>query len=256
MSLVNSLKNSGLSDKEARVYLAMLELGPAPVLEIAAKAGVNRPTAYLQIESLKKKGLASTQKKGKKDLYIAESPDQLEKVVEQEAKEIEERKEEIKKILPELEAIFNLTGDKPVVRYFEGPDGLKKLLDEFLKARDKKLYIISSYDLVDTKIPTRIWSDYSAGRIAKKIQVQVLYAHTGGQALITTDPAKFREVRFIDAKKFPFTADITIFDDKVAVASLLSGKMGGAIIIDKNIAESFKALFGLIWPQGSEKPNE
>lgn len=42
MSLVNHLKNAGLADKEAKVYLAMLELGPSPVLPIAAKAGVNR----------------------------------------------------------------------------------------------------------------------------------------------------------------------------------------------------------------------
>ena len=49
MSLVTHLKNIGLGDKAAKVYLAMLELGPASVLEIAAKASVNRPTTYLQI---------------------------------------------------------------------------------------------------------------------------------------------------------------------------------------------------------------
>ena len=64
--MLTQLKHIGLSENEAKVYLAMLELGPSPVLEIAAKAGINRPTAYAQIESLKKMGLVSMQTKGKK----------------------------------------------------------------------------------------------------------------------------------------------------------------------------------------------
>ena len=251
MSLVNNLKNAGLGDKEAKVYLAMLELGPAPVLEIAAKAGVNRPTAYLQIESLKKMGLVSTQKKGKKDLYIAESPDQLNSVLSKEEKLIGNRKEELKKILPELESVFNQTGDKPVVRYFEGKEGLKKILNEFLKAKDKKIYLISSYNLVYDKMPTDLWSDYSAKRLEKKIFVKAIFSHSGGEAR-TSDPAKFREIRFIDAHKFPFNADVSIFDDKVAISSVISGKLGGTIVTDKNIADSFMAIFNLLWPLGSE----
>jgi amidophosphoribosyltransferase len=57
--MIKNLKNLGLSDNEAKVYLSMLELGPSSVLEISAKAGVNRPTTYVQIETLKKMGLVS-----------------------------------------------------------------------------------------------------------------------------------------------------------------------------------------------------
>jgi len=57
--MLTQLKHIGLSNNEAKVYLAMLELGPSPVLDIAAKAAINRPTTYVQIELLKKKGLVS-----------------------------------------------------------------------------------------------------------------------------------------------------------------------------------------------------
>src|SRR3989338_1311155 len=105
--LVNQLKNLGLSDNEAKVYLAMLELGPATMLEISAKAGINRPTAYVQVEALKKLGLVSTQTKGKKQLFMAESPDQLESIMESKRTELEQKKGELGKILPELLALFN-----------------------------------------------------------------------------------------------------------------------------------------------------
>src|SRR3989344_8581990 len=100
--MLKQLTSLGLSDNEAKVYMAMLELGSATVLEISAKAGVNRPTTYVQIESLKKMGLVSTQTKGKKQIFIPESPDQLEFMIEREKKEIEVKKEELQKLLPEL----------------------------------------------------------------------------------------------------------------------------------------------------------
>src|SRR3989344_5384738 len=109
MDMLQQLTSLGLSENEAKVYMAMLELGPATVLEISAKAGVNRPTTYVQIESLKKMGLVSTQIKGKKQLFIAESPDQLESVFKQKRKAIEKKKKELHKLLPELTGIFNLS---------------------------------------------------------------------------------------------------------------------------------------------------
>lgn len=121
--MLERLKNIGLSDNEAKVYLVMLELGPSPVVEIARKAEINRPTAYVQIEALKKKGLVSTQMKGKKNLFIAESPEQIEFVIEQEKGEIERKSEDFKKLLPELMSVFNLFDQKPQIRFFEGREG-------------------------------------------------------------------------------------------------------------------------------------
>ena len=97
--ITNQLANLGLSENGAKVYMAMLELGPATVLEISAKAGVNRPTTYFQIEALKKLGLVSSQTKGKKQLFIAEAPEQLDFILDRQKGEIEQKKEELQKIL-------------------------------------------------------------------------------------------------------------------------------------------------------------
>ena len=50
------LENLGLSEKEAEIYLALLELGTGTVVEVAKKSGVKRPTAYLVLDELKKMG--------------------------------------------------------------------------------------------------------------------------------------------------------------------------------------------------------
>jgi len=137
--ITNQLANLGLSENGAKVYTAMLELGPATVMEISAKAGVNRPTTYFQIEALKKMGLVSSQTKGKKQLFIAEAPEQLEFMIDRQRGELDQKKEELKKIMPELEGMFNLAGEKPQVRFFEGKGGLIKMQDELIRVNPKEV---------------------------------------------------------------------------------------------------------------------
>ena len=64
--LISELQKIGFSDKEAAVYLAGLELGQATILEIAKKAKIKRPTAYVIVEGFIERGLASSFEKGKK----------------------------------------------------------------------------------------------------------------------------------------------------------------------------------------------
>src|SRR3989339_405176 len=204
MITTSQLKNLGLSENESKVYLAMLELGPATVLEIAAKALMNRPTVYVQIESLKQRGLVSTQSKGKKQIFIAESPSQLESMLEREQKNLEVKKEELSRMLPDLTTMFNLSDQKPQVRYFEGITGLEKMRDEFLKTKEKILYAITCYDMVRGVFPKTVANkkNYSDRRVEKGIRVKAIYTYSNGPAFSDEDNiARLREVKYIDPKK-------------------------------------------------------
>jgi len=242
--MLNQLKAAGLSDNEAKVYLAMLELGPAPVQEIAAKAGVNRPTAYVQIEALKKKHLASTQTRGKKTFFIAESPETLEALLNKEGAELEARRTELLKAMPELAAAFVMTDEKPVVRYFEGKEGLAKLRQEVLKSKEKLVRSIAKVEDVLATSPNAL-TTHPSERVKHKIHSKLIYT-SDKAAVLPTDKAMLRESKFISAKKLPITFDFTVFDDKVKF-EILRGKSGGIIIQNKDIAQSFKNLFDFIW---------
>lgn len=243
--MINNLKNLGLSDNEAKVYLAMLELGPSSVLEIAAQAKVNRPTAYVQIEALKKMGLASAQTKKGKKLFIAESPTQFEFLLEREEKTVEQKRGELMKILPELQTLFNLGDQKPQVRFFEGKEGLIKMQEEFLKVKNKLILGISSADSIFKTFPDQLES-YSPRRVARGIRAKFIYTSSKGPILKDTDQKFLRESKYVPPERFPFTSDITIFDNKVAI-SATRGRLSGTIIEHDEIAESFRALFNLLW---------
>lgn len=242
--MIPQLKAAGLSDNEAKVYLAMLELGPAPVQEIAAKAAVNRPTAYVQIEALKKKHLASTQTRGKKTFFIAESPENLESLLNKEGMDLESRRAELLKVMPELAASFVLTDEKPVVRYFEGKEGSEKIWQEVLRSKEKILRSITSVETALVTSPDALTA-HPSQRVKRGIQSRLIYTGDKGPVL-PTDKKVLRESKFVPAKKLPITFDFTVFDDKVCF-DILKGKLGGVIIQNKEIAQSFKNLFDFVW---------
>jgi sugar-specific transcriptional regulator TrmB len=242
--MLTELKEIGLSDNEAKVYLAMLELGPASALAIAARARINRPTAYAQIESLKKIGLIALKKKGGKTLYVAEPPEKLDFLISKQRAEVEVRKEKLQRIMPDLMAAFNLTEEAPIVRYFEGMEGWAKVRQEELRTKEKFFRSISPLDTVTIDTPDA-FSKRPAERMERKIYSRIIYTSKKGPVLKRTDKAQMRESKFIPAEKLNLKFDFLVFDDKVVMS--VSKKMGTIIIQNKDIAESFKNLFDFIW---------
>ena len=59
MAIDRVLIDLGLHETEARFYLAALELGQAPVRDVAAKAGISRTNAYDVFERLLEQRLVS-----------------------------------------------------------------------------------------------------------------------------------------------------------------------------------------------------
>ncbi len=243
--MLEQLKQLGLSENEAKVYMAMLELGPSVVVEIARKAGTNRPTTYVQIESLKKKGLISTQAKGKKQLFIAESPDKLELLIESELRTVEGRKSELNNFLPELLNLFNTSGQRPHVKFFEGKEGVLALQKEFLKTDDTPICGITSLDNVFELFP-EYENTYIKKRAQKKIPSRIIYTSRKGPILKELDESSLRESKYIEPDKLPLGVDITILKDKVAIIAL-KGKISGTLIEHKEVADSFRAIFELVW---------
>jgi DNA-binding MarR family transcriptional regulator len=117
--IIETLKNLGFSEKEAAVYLALLQLGPATPYQIAKKAEIKRPTAYVIAENLVEKGLIVHVPGEEKKRYIARSPEAL----------IETKEEGLaaaKALLPKIRSLQKGTIEKPSILYFEGAEGVRQ----------------------------------------------------------------------------------------------------------------------------------
>ena len=246
--LKEQLEKIGLADKEARVFLASLELGSSAVQGIAKKAEINRATTYVIIEKLMKKGLMSSVEKGKKTYFQTEDPKRLLKLLEEQEEGLKRKEEEFKKYLPELETLFNIAEEKPKVRFFEGKEGLIAIREDYFKAKDKN---VLGFFAVDEE--RKIFSDEERKkardeRVERKIKIKLLYTDEKEGAEAKTD---LTMRRYIPKDRFPLSSTFIIYDNKVAIVSL-KGKLIGVIIENKEISNTFKSIFNLAW-EGAEK---
>jgi sugar-specific transcriptional regulator TrmB len=121
------LKKLGLKEKEVKVYLAGLELGPNSIKNIAEKVKIPRPTVYEIVKKLKEKGLFVETKKGKKRLFVAQSPSQILRFLRIKKREIEEKEREFTRIVSILEAKYSR--EKEGIRIFQRKEGKKAIVE-------------------------------------------------------------------------------------------------------------------------------
>lgn len=246
--MLHELKKAGLSDKEAKVYVALLELGKASVQDIAKKSGVNRATTYLMIESLQARGLAYRAQVGKRTHFAANSPEKLLHVLDEKRKRIEDDAEEIKELLPELRALYADSPEKPKIRFYEGKEGIKEILNDMLESGAKEIQEIYTSDYVRTVLKDEEKGEIVRRRVEKGIRVRGIHTRSEGPH---TELPPLSELHYISGDRFPILSDILIYGDRVALFAL-QGKQIGLIIESPALAKTFGTIFELAWI-GSEE---
>ncbi|MFA5935829.1 MAG: helix-turn-helix domain-containing protein [Patescibacteria group bacterium] len=236
----------GFSDKEASVYLAMIELGPSSVQDVAKKAGVNRATTYVMIESLKRRGLMSSVEQGKKILFAAESPEHLLAITRAELDRVDERRRGLEALMPQFMALFNAVEDKPRVRFFEGEEGIvaaREVLGELSKGHDA-CFVFMHYDAAMLKMAEM--DEANRLRLLRTTvqKIRMLYSLDEGTALPQL-PANIM-LRRIPALIQSFRGECNIYDDFVMLADASPRPMA-IIIQSKEFATLLRSMFELAW---------
>ena len=77
MTIIEQLNQLGLNGRQARVYLALLQLGSATAIEIAKYTKYKHPTVYDVLDLLKEKRLITETLSGKRKIFSAPRPGRL-----------------------------------------------------------------------------------------------------------------------------------------------------------------------------------
>ena len=252
--LIQELIHLGLSEKEAAVYLASLELGPAAVQDIAHKAKVNRATTYVMIEALTSRGLISTFVKGKKRYFVPETPERLLSIVRLQRKELEEKEGELAKALPMLLALFNVEGAKPQIRYLEGPEGLETVREIFLSLSGESVQIVPYSDVQSIEELIKGHHEHTRRFVEQKAPYRTLLV-VKKDAPVDVPVLEHGQVHLIPEEKFPIHGEITVRANHVFLYSYKSAVLS-VVIISKEIADAVRALFNLAWEGAAAYPKK
>ena len=244
MRIEESLRSLGLSAKESEVYLALLSLGQTTAYAVAEKSGLKRPTVYVVLDDLRKKGLVLKIPNAKKQVFTAKSPEEF-------FGEAEERLRIAKQSLPELLALTS-GGKKPKTLYFEGLRGIEDIaLYGVERMKDKE--IVGFYAEATDASPEllKIFDDYNERLKRDHITVRgIVPDNPHLKRWRDTDKEYGRNMKIIPAETYSARNSIEIGDTFVRILAFRD--LQGVIIENEAIAETMRQIFEMVWKSREE----
>jgi len=134
----NLLQTLGLPHHSEKVYLTLLEKGEKSLSDLAKITGLYRPAIYRLMPDLLQANLVSVVKKGKRILYVAESPQLLSVLAKEQATDLQA-------VLPEYMNLFLNRTRRPKFTLYQGKEGIKSVF-EYLISTAKKEERIFRYE--------------------------------------------------------------------------------------------------------------
>lgn len=234
------LEDIGLSENQAKVYLAALSLGPSTVQKISQAAEIKRTTVYSVIDSLKSTGLMITQVKGFKNLFVAERPEKLKSI-------LEARKEKFKKYLPEFSALYNLKESGSFLKYYEGLEAVKSIYKDLLReVKPHEDYLVISNSEPWFNLDPLYFQSYIERRAKLNIKIRLLLQDSKIAQEHKRLERNYNEKIKILPKGTSLSISMAIIPNKIMFHQTKPPIL--AIVVEnQNIIQMHRELFEIIW---------
>ncbi len=234
------LREYGLSDKEAAIYLAVLADSGVSIKALSERTHINRTTLYPIVEQLIRRGIIAQFKGSRGARFVASDPRTL-------LQKIENLKRNFTEAMPQFEALEKRSKDSPRVHYYHGKGGyLSVLADTLTSGAGEILYLGSAQKLNEVVSERYIERTYIPTRVANGISFrQLVLDESFSRRLVPKDLDELRTTKFLP-KTSRFSANIAIYGDKVAYFT--SEKELMCVLIQSHeIAEIERHSFDLLW---------
>ena len=242
---LNSLEKIGLTKSEINVYLALLKLGQTTAGPIVDYAKVTRSKIYDILERLKNKGLVSYITKESTKYFSAADPNNIINYLEDKEKEIEEQKNSIKKILPELLLQQTLVEKKNIAEIFIGIRGMQNAFNILINEFDSKepYYAFGAGKGENVKQIQLFFLKLHQQRLKRKVKSKIIFNKSSKGLFKAQEKSKFVQTRYMTGTT---PAAINIYKNFTIIA-ILNQEPITFLIRNKETADSFREYFKVMW---------
>jgi sugar-specific transcriptional regulator TrmB len=240
------LSAANLNPDEASIYETLVTNGSMGAGMLLKKVQIKRGLLYKTLERLKKRDLVIEQIRRGRAVFSATPPDAILRLAEDAAEKAEKNKAAISSALAEMKAKYALATERPVFRFFEGVEGLRKLYEEKLESPAKEYYFVRP---LKAGVYREVFGDWFSYFLKKRSELGVAtHALTPDDPDANHDPAvdKKRVVTRTWTRPSDYTApiEINVSGNRTEIVSF--GKEIFAVAIDnKPIAQAFTELIKL-----------
>ncbi len=239
------LQMAGLSQNEAKIYEALLDLGESSVPQISIKTGIHRRNTYDAMERLVEKGLVFPVFSSGDNHYSAVDPGKLVEI-------LSERQQKIQSALPELEKKYQNRQPPEEAYIYRGFEGQKNVWRDMIRTGETVYAVGAKAAWFDPRIDTATKAFFKEAN-RKKVKFIEIFDHEVPKK-IGNFPNHFPgqlECR-VFPKNYSTNSLINIFGDYVVTytgSSVL--KLDENVIFfvlrSKALADSYRVWFNAMW---------
>jgi sugar-specific transcriptional regulator TrmB len=239
------LIKTGLTKDQAKIYEVLLKSGVMPASKASLEAGLKRGLGYKVIEQLVLLGLVEKIDK-KVALFAPCHPSKLKEFIQKKGDEIRNIEASLSGSIGSMVSDYNLNSGKPNIQFFEGEEGIRKVLEDSLYSKEE---ILSYADITSVqKYLPKVNEWYVAQREKKGVLKKVIMPDLPeSRSMLSSYHTTITKSRLINLDALPFKSVMQIYDGKVSYVTLSEDQMIGVIIEDQAIYEMQKALFNFTW---------
>jgi sugar-specific transcriptional regulator TrmB len=242
MELQSVIQNLGFAEKEASVYIALLQLGQATAYHVAKQSGLKQPTAYVILDTLITKGAARKILSANKTQYVATDPVEI-------FVEARSRVTQAEAALPSLRALAQNKEKVVQTSYYEGLDGIKEMYKNLLNEVAGKSY--DGFFARDTDTPKALaeyWRELNQEMIKRKIKLRGITTKdktTQEYFDSAKVPKELFELRALFPDIYSSNISIEIYGDFTQITS--HRYVQGILIKNPDIANVMRQIFEIAW---------
>jgi len=236
---ISLLHDLGLTEKESLVYLAVLELGNASVIDIAERAGIKRTSIYNFVDHLVGLGIIRQSLKDGHKRYQAVSPTSLLEIQQKRLTALESR-------MAELTALTNLeVTEKPRIQYFEGTEQMQQIEKESLECKEE-LAIWNRKRVIEQLGGPEYMEELDRQRRAKGVKIRLIAVKDEDQVFQGGESDETREIRYAPTgTTLPMA--VSIYDTgKVGYITSQAEKFG-ILIESRELEQTMRVMFESLW---------
>lgn len=235
------LRKAGLTESQAKGYLALVEHGSLTPAKLAEHTGESRTNGYMICEKLEKLGLA-TKNDGKTTTYSPTHPSALETLAERRRKALVRNEEAVRSGMGELLDFFYTHQSTPGVETFYGERGIEKIRERTLRKGQELLFVRSPHDSsLDAEALKRFIGDRVQAGIAAQSIASNQHSTTSSREQLD---AWLLDRTLVPGDIYSAPVEIDIFGDTVAFIDFENDGMS-TLITSETIAEAMRQLFQL-----------
>ena len=229
VNLEGLLVAARLTKVQAKVYLSDLGLGSATLSEIMKRSDLSKTSAYEALELLRERKMITSLHHGRRNVYIAASPEKMVSILRAEAQEQVSTVDDIANALPMFDALKG--GAWPSVVSFEGTEAIYGYFSHIEKIHPVEMLEISNMDDINRWIDRKVLLDARKSYQWKTKKMKFLYTGT------LRGIAAGAESRRMNKHWGNFNGNIALYGDFVSLVTF-NKKLTLVIIESKMLADS------------------